>query len=306
MSRLRSSSDIRSQAVASILSSTDPRGGTAPFAIEEKRNAYLAATARAGDPAAVACVTDHDLQSEYGPIAIRVYEGSADSSRVVLYLHGGGFVSGNLDTHDPVCRSLASGSGCVVIAVDYRLAPEHPYPAALDDARAAARWVGQRWPGARVIVGGDSAGGNLAAVLALWAHAERLPLAGQILIYPVLDATLAGASLVENALIPPFTLLDYLFIWQQYLGPEVDRRNPQVSPLRAPALNGLPKTFLLTAEFDILRSEGAAYAQRLRESGVPVDHWDVPGMTHGFVQWAATVPEAREALDRIAAFISSL
>jgi acetyl esterase len=234
-----------------------------------------------------------------------VYEPEG-ASAVLLYLHGGGFISGNLDTHDPLCRQLAAAAGVTVVAVDYRLAPENPYPAAIEDCRDVARWVAEEWRGTPISIAGDSAGGGLAAATALWARDEKaVTFASQVLIYPVLDATLSGASLVENGLVGPFTLLDCVFVWQQYLtGTGADPRDPFVSPLHASSLAGLPPTLMITSEFDILRSEGAAYAKRLEEAGVQVKHIDVPDMPHGFVQWGATVEEGREILERAAQFIA--
>lgn len=291
---------------------TDPRGGTAPVGVEEKRRTYAGVAARAGAPAAVARINDETAKTDSGSVPVRVYAGDsagtdAQNRAVVVYLHGGAFISGSLDTHEPVCRAIARRAACTVVAVDYRLAPENPYPAALVDAQIATAWAAARWPDSRLVVAGDSAGGNLAAAIALWARDEgNVALAAQVLLYPVLDATLTGSSLIENGLLPPFTLLDCLFMWQKYLPLKVDRRHPYISPLLAATLARLPRTFLLTAEFDVLRSEGMAYAERLAANAVAVEHWDVPGMPHGFVQWGGTVPEGREALERVGAFVSAL
>ncbi|MBE7157244.1 MAG: alpha/beta hydrolase [Rhodospirillales bacterium] len=297
-----------------FLQQWDLRGGTAPFSADEKRDAYLAGVARFGPAQAVPETWDRTITGPGGPIPLRIYQPRSDRSEplpVLVYLHGGGFISGGLDTHDPVCRTLAHQIPAVVVAVQYRLAPEFPYPAAHEDAYAAlcfAQREADDWGGHpdELYVAGDSAGGLLAAAVTLRAKREAGPsIRRQVLIYPMLDATMSSPSLVSNGLIPPFTLLDCVHVWQQYLGSFHDRQNEQVSPLLASDLSGLPATLVVTAGLDILRDEGKTFAERLQHSGVPVQWREYPSMVHGFFQWYGTVQAARSAMDDVVNFLQS-
>jgi acetyl esterase len=302
--------DITNPEIRQLLDQMDPRGGSAPFSVEEKRKAYLAGVFRAGTPEPVASVEDRSIAGPGGGLGVRVYRPATEGELpVILYLHGGGFFSGDLDTHDPVCRFLANHVSAVVVGVDYRLAPDHIYPAAAQDCYAALRWIASSastfgGDPSRIVVVGDSAGGNLAAVVALMARDSEGPeLAAQILIYPMTDATFSFDSQVENGLIPPFTLIDCVYAWQLYLPYNVDRRHPYISPVMASSLSGVAPALILTAEFDILADEGEAYADRLRESGVAVEHEHFPGMVHGFFQWGAVVAGARLAMNRVVHYL---
>jgi acetyl esterase len=316
MGNLRSvAADVRNPEVREILEQMDPRGGSAPFTVEEKRKAYLAGIFRAGPPETVESVKDQAIEGPRGEIGIRVYrpQGAPDERGLpaVLYLHGGGFFSGDLDTHDPACRAIANRAQAVVVAVNYRLSPEHVYPAAAHDGYAALRWLAASASflgvdASRLFVAGDSAGGNLAAVVALMARDSGGPsLAGQVLIYPMTDATFSFRSQVENGLIPPFTVLDCVYAWQLYLPPNVDRRHPYISPVLAESLAGVAPAFLITAGLDILADEGMEYAKRLKQSGVPVQHAHYPDMVHGFFQWGGMVADARAAMERVVEFVRS-
>lgn len=212
-----------------------------------------------------------------------------------LFFHGGGWVVGSLATHDQVCRSLASRSGWAVAAVDYPLAPESPFPAALDAAGAALEWAERR--GGPVAAVGDSAGGTLAAALALRARGR---LALQVLIYPVTDASWDTPSYHEFAQGYGLTRSNMIWFWETYLGASGRADDPSVSPLRAPDLRGLPPCFVATAEFDVLRDEGERYASRLRESGVPARCVRYRGLNHGFIRMGAVYPQADRALTDIA------
>jgi acetyl esterase len=302
--------DITNPEIRQLLDQMDPRGGSAPFSVEEKRKAYLAGVFRAGTPEPVASIEDRSIPGPGGDLGVRVYRPATEGELpVILYLHGGGFFSGDLDTHDPVCRFLANHVSAVVVGVDYRLAPDHIYPAAAQDCYAALRWIASSastfgGDPSRIVVVGDSAGGNLAAVVALMARDSEGPeLAAQILIYPMTDATFSFDSQVENGLIPPFTLIDCVYAWQLYLPYNVDRRHPYISPVMASSLSGVAPALILTAEFDILADEGEAYADRLRESGVAVEHEHFPGMVHGFFQWGAVVAGARLAMNRVVHYL---
>jgi acetyl esterase len=243
---------------------------------------------------------DRSLPGPAGEIPVRVYRPGDESAPVLAYFHGGGWVLGGLNTHHGVCATLARLSGCVVCSVYYRLAPEHRFPAALEDAWAATTWlaehaeeVGGR-PGAHA-VGGDSAGGNLAAVCALRARDSGLPLALQLLVYPVTDADLDTSTYREFADGYSLTAHSMGWFWDHYL-PVGDRFHPDASPLRAADVGGTAPAFVLTAEFDPLRDEGEAYARRLEEAGVPVTLCRYEGMIHGFYRMPAVIERANDAL----------
>jgi len=239
-----------------------------------------------------------------GPQAIplRVYRppGVSDSRRlpVLVYFHGGGWVIGDLETHDVLCRQLTAEAGVSVIAVDYRLAPEHKFPAAADDAWAATRWIAAHAAelgvdADRLAVGGDSAGGNLAAVVALLAREAGGPrIALQILLYPVTDLVSESQSYADLADGYMLTRDSMRWFRAQYLAKEQDAADWRVSPLRAPSLAGLPPALVVTAGYDPLRDEGEAYARRLREAGVSVDAVSFGGMIHGFVPMGRLIDTA--------------
>jgi acetyl esterase len=228
---------------------------------------------------------------------------------VIAYFHGGGFVLGNLDTHDRLSRRLCRASQALVVTVDYRLAPEHRFPAALDDCMAVTHWLGDnaadlRGDRDRIALAGDSAGGNLAAAVALASRADDGPsLAAQALVYPVIDAACATPSFVQNADGYLLTASVMRWFWDQYLGPDGDPDNGYASVLRAPDLAGLPPTLVITAEFDPLRDEGEAYAEHLRNAGNDVTMHRYDGMIHGFLGMDAVVDDADTAMAEVGAFL---
>jgi acetyl esterase len=239
-------------------------------------------------------------------IPLRLYRGmAAEPGRCLLFCHGGGWVIGDLESHDGVCRQLANLAGCTVIAVDYRLAPEHPFPAAVEDAAAALRWVAAHGAElgvdpALLAVGGDSAGGNLAAVLALMGRDGTVPApCFQMLIYPVTD--LAGAAPEPDRFADGVTLTTAAMQWfrDQYIG-SADPADWRASPLRAP-LAGAAPAFVLTAGYDPLCAEGIAYAERLDAAGVAVSHFHMPTQVHGFVTMGRIIRAADTALEIAAA-----
>ena len=243
-------------------------------------------------------------------IPVRVYwpEGSADSSAgypAIVYYHGGGWVMGTLDVYDSLCHQLVRAGNCVVISVDYRLAPEHPFPAAAEDSHAATVWVAENAQELgvdpqRLVVAGDSAGGNLAAVVALMARDRAsVAIAHQVLIYPITDSSTETQSYQDNAEGYFLTRESMLWFWEQYTPNSTDRTNPYVSPLRAESLAGLPPAYVLTAEYDPLRDEGEVYAERLAQSGVPVELQRFDGLIHGFLRRTDIYHQSNTVVDRI-------
>jgi acetyl esterase/lipase len=262
-----------------------------------------------GVEAAMASVVDRTIPGPGGDLPVRIYVPTTDPGPRpgLVYFHGGGWVIGDLDTHDSTCRWLAEGSGATVVSVDYRLAPEHRFPAAADDALAALRWVADHGAEidvdpARLAVGGDSAGGNLAAVVAREACAAGLELRFQLLVYPVCDGTMARPSMDENAEGYFLTRESMAWFWGHYMG-DHDWTDPRASPLHAPdaALAGLAPALVVTAEYDPLRDEGEAYAARLAAAGVEVTATRYDGVIHGFFSMSDWVPEGRAALDQAGA-----
>jgi acetyl esterase len=273
----------------------------------EARELYKALSALA-QPEEVTRVDDRVVP---GPVdvPIRVYtpqDAIGGDAPLLVWLHGGGWVIGDLDTADAVVRALANRSGAVVVSVDYRLAPEHTAPAALDDALVALTWAVENAEllgvdAGRVAVGGDSAGGNLAAVLCQRVRDEFGPdIDFQLLVYPVIDCTLSHPSIDENA--EGYFLTKDTMVWfvGHYLG-GVDPKDPSVSPLHADSLAGLPPALVITAEFDPLRDEGEAYAAAMREAGVAVESVRYDGQIHGFFGMAALLDDAEVALDQAGA-----
>jgi acetyl esterase len=264
-----------------------------------------------GDGPGMALVRDLAFDGPDGAVPVRVYRPETDgegSLPALVYYHGGGWTLGTLDSIDAACRELADRVGCVVVSVDYRLAPEHPFPAAVDDAYAAVRWTARNAgafgadPG-RVGVAGTSAGANLAAVTALRLREEpvgALDLAAQLLCYPITDHAFDTDSYEENADGPLLTRADVGWFWERYLRSPVDGANPYASPLRARDLSGLPPACVVTAGHDPLRDEGVAYADRLAEAGVTTAREHYPSMPHGFLSLVDDVAVADRAMDAVA------
>ncbi len=255
----------------------------------------------------------HDLQASgpHGSIPVRAYRplGSADTETlpVLVYYHGGGWVIGDLDTHDTLCRELANGAGCAVIAVDYRLAPEHRFPAAVDDCLAATRWVranaaALHLDAARLAVGGDSAGGNLAAVVSIAARdSGDLPIAFQLLIYPATDAHRSHPSHTENGEGYLLTQETMAYFSDHYLPNRADYEDWRASPLLREDLSNLPPALVLTAGYDPLRDEGRAYAERLTAAGSHASCVCFDRQIHGFVPMGKVLDEANTAVALCAA-----
>jgi len=256
----------------------------------------------------LARIENRKIPGPAGEIPVRIYQPhGAGVKPVLVYLHGGGWVIGSLDSYDATCRELAEGAGCVVVSVDYRLAPEHRYPAAPEDCHAAVRWVAANAAslGAdpkRLAVGGDSAGGNLSAVVSQMARDKGGPaIHFQLLIYPVTDADFTRRSYVDNADGYLLTTAAMHWFWDHYLPAKSQRAEPYASPLRAADLSGLPPAWVCTAEFDPLRDEGEAYAQRLQQAGVSTTLTRFDGLIHGFISMGVAAPNAQAAVDEAVA-----
>jgi acetyl esterase len=245
----------------------------------------------------VAHVIDRGIRGPGGDIKMRIYRPDSDARLpILIYFHGGGWVVGSLDSHDGVARFLAGHGSCLVVSVDYRLAPENRFPAALEDAWAATHWVHEHaaeigGDASRLAVGGDSSGGNLAAVVALRARDGGLPLALQVLVYPVLDCV--GAA-------------DVSYWVSQYLGTEANSMSPDASPLRAADLHGVVPALVLSCGLDPLMVQAEAYVRRLGEAGVRARHICYPDLIHGAYRMPAVLPGARRMLeDTVSALINA-
>lgn len=245
-----------------------------------------------GDAESVSSVEDDDADG----VPVRVYRPMEGEAPALVWFHGGGWVLGSLDSYDRLCRALSARSDCAVVSVAYRLAPEHPYPAAVEDAWTATLWASRRFAG--LAVGGDSAGGHLAAITALRARDRSLALALQILGYPVTDAGCDTPSFRAHADVPNLTAKTARWFWDQFC--PLDRRGePEASVLRAADLRDVAPALVLTAEYDVLRDEGEAYARRLRDAGVPVTVTRYDGLIHGFLRMPAVIDRANDGIDEV-------
>ncbi len=267
------------------------------------------------EPPAVAESRDLQAEGPHGPIPVRLIRPAGAAAGAVLpvlvYYHGGGWVIGDLDTHDTLCRELANLSGCAVVSVDYRMAPEHRFPAAVDDSLAAAYWVRRNAaslgvdPG-RIAVGGDSAGGNLAAVVSLAARdAGDLPIRFQLLIYPVTDMHRSADSYRRNGEGYLLTRETMGYFCDHYITDRAHYDDWRASPLRRDDLAGLPPALVITAGFDPLRDEALHYAQRLTEAGNRATHVSFERQIHGFVTMGKVIDEANAAVLLCAAALRS-
>jgi acetyl esterase len=278
--------------------------------IERSRLALLMTSGLARGCPTVEKLEDRQIDGPGGPLRIRIYtpQGTGPFG-AALYFHGGGWVLNNVDTHDDLVRRLTAASGCVFVSVDYRLAPEHPYPAAIDDGYAALEWVAHHAAElhvdpARIAVSGDSAGGNIAAVLCLMARDRNGPrVSQQVLIYPITDCDFDRPSYRDNAEGYFLTRAQMQWFWNLYLPDAAQRTEPYASPLRAKSLAGLPPALVLTAEYDPLRDEGEAYAAALQAAGVPVTLHRYDGLIHAFMKRVEVFDAAHDAIARVAAVL---
>lgn len=286
--------------------------GTAPLytqTLAEARAADLAAI-RAGSGAVepVAQVRDTQVPGPDGPLPVRIHRPAGDGPLPTLvWFFGGGWTLGSVDTADGICRRLVNATGCQTVTVGYRLAPEHRFPAAVEDCHAALRWLAAHADEAgvdpdRIAVGGDSAGGNLAAAVTLLARADGGPrLVAQLLVYPNTDQRPSPPPIGEDPLL--FNRHSVAWYRQHYLADPADAAHPLASPLLAEDLSGLPPALVITAEHDPLRDEGERYAARLREAGVPTEATRYPGMIHGFFAMPGAFDAGRRAQEQAAAFL---
>jgi acetyl esterase/lipase len=288
-----------------MMAAAAPAERTRPSAGERRQS--LAKLMRYARATAEVTTTDGTLPGPVGKIAYRLYA-PADASESVpgfVFFHGGGMVAGSIETHDRVAAALADTTACRLISIDYRLAPEHKFPAAVDDAIAATEYIARNAPcfgidGTRLVVGGDSAGATLAAVVCQQAQRRTgIAISAQLLICPVLDFEETSPSreaFAEHHLIDRATLQADL---ADYLPEDTDPADPRISPLRALNLKGLPTAIIHTAEFDPMRDEGNAYARKLLAAGVVVEHTCHDGMIHNFHAMGAVLPQAQMILSQI-------
>jgi acetyl esterase len=278
---------------------------TADATPESRRAVMIAATTNPAFPKhPVHEVADRTIPGPADALPVRVFRPSAATGLpVILWFHGGGWVTGNLDTHDQLGRLLADHAGAVVVSVGYRLAPEAKFPAAADDCLAAYEWVLEHadevgGDATRIAIGGDSAGGNLAAVVALDARDRGLPQPKlQLLVYPVTDYEFDSAAMIDNAKGYFLEAEGMRWFWEHYARTASDYDDPRFSPLRATDLSGLARAVVITAEFDPLRDQGEAYGQRLRDANVPTEVVRADGLIHGFFGMHEFMPPGRDAWD---------
>ena len=263
---------------------------------------------------AVGEIRELRIDGPAGDLPARLYKPETASAKplpVLMYFHGGGFVIGNIETHDSLCRQLCQEAGCVVVSVDYRLAPEHVFPAAADDCIAATRWVHAQAAKlgidpAKIAVGGDSAGGQLAAVVALALRDDpTIDLAFQLLIYPVTDGFMQSPSIQSNGEGYMLTKDSLAFYYNHYFPDEAARSDWRGSPLLATDHSGLPPALVLTAGFDPLRDEGRSYADALSKAGVPTHYVCFERQIHGFLPMGKVISEANLAVSTCAAALRS-
>jgi acetyl esterase len=267
------------------------------------------------DPPDMGGIAELSAPGPNGAIPLRLYRpktaARSGPTGALIYYHGGGWVIGDLDSHDTLCRDFANGSGHTVIAVDYRLAPEHRFPAAVDDSLAAAQHIVREAANlgvdpARIAIGGDSAGGNLAAVVAIALRGKLShPLRLQLLIYPAVDSDMSRASIAANGEVLPLTRNAMTWFWEHYSGGVDLRADWRASPIKAKDLSNLPPAYVATAGYDVLLDEGRDFADALEAAGVPVTRKHYPGMIHGFITMGRLVRVANIATQEAAAAVKA-
>lgn len=302
--------DPQAKTIIDLIDSTGAFALTPETPPEQLRQLFGAMAAP--ESIAVAEVEDRTIPGPGGEIPVRIYTPAGDRPAPgLVYYHGGGWVIGGLDTHDGACRAFADATGAVVVSVDYRLAPEHPFPAPLDDATAALEWVHAHAAelavdADRIAVAGDSAGGNLAAVVSQVARDQGgPPICFQLLIYPVTDHEFESGSMHDNAEGYFLTRDAMRWFYSHYLTDDSQGSDPLVSPMRAESLAGLPPAFVLTAEYDPLRDQGIAYAEALAAAGTPCEGRTYGGMFHGFLSMVDYIDAGKVAFDDAVAALNA-
>ena len=277
----------------------------------EEARANGRARPRAPGPA-VARVEDRTIPGPDSELPVRIYTPEGDGPFPILaWFHGGGWVVGDLDSADATARSLTVGAQCVVVSVDYRLAPDTKFPGPAEDCFAATRWCSDHAAGlnadpSRLAVGGDSAGGNLAAAVSLMARDRGGPAIGfQLLVYPVTDRNFDTVSYTDNADGYQLSRDGMIWYWDHYLASDADASNPYAAPQQAGDLSNLPPALVITAEYDPLRDEGEAYGKALEAAGVPTTCTRYDGMIHGFFGMAAAVDKGRQAVDQASSLLQA-
>ena len=283
------------------------RSSTEPASLQERRDGYLALSTIAGPGPDLDHVEDRSIDGPAGPIPIRVYRNDG-AVGIFVFFHGGGHTIGDLDSHDEPCRRIATDANCTLVSVGYRLAPEAPFPAAVDDAWAAVRWADANRtdlggaPDAKIVVGGDSAGGNLSAVVALKARDVGLDLAAQCLVYPGTRTDDASPSMTENGVGYLLDLETMDWFREQYAA---DPKDWRASPIYADSHAGVAPALVITAEYDPLRDQGADYARALEAAGVPVTYSNYDGMTHVFFQFGPIADGGARCVAQVSAFAAA-
>jgi acetyl esterase len=302
-SQVQAANDASAKLVALAPPSDDP--------LTAARNAYRQIIPLAGEPEPIHSIQNHLIEASGRQIPIRIYNPSGGSNQpAVIYFHGGWFIGGDLETHDRPLRALANAANCLVVAVDYRLAPEHPFPAAIDDGYTVLQWVASK--GAefnidcnRLAIAGDSAGGAIATVVARKSlELKDLRVLLQVLIYPVTDPTLQTGSWQEFGNGPGINLKTAVGAWQMYVPNVADRKNGDAAPIFAANLAGNPSALIIIGEYDPLHDEAVAYGARLEESGVKVKTSIYKQMPHGFFQMAGYIDDGKRAIAEVAKTIT--
>lgn len=284
----------QAQAFVDQLALDNPPGWD-ELGVEKAREVFLTFQPMVGEAPQLSRVEDHRLPSG---VPIRLYCDQSDPTPVVMFFHGGGWVLGSVDTHDAFCRRLAKSSGCTIVSVDYGLSPENAFPGPVNDCYQATQFVHENATklgvdGSRMAVAGDSAGGHLAAAVAIRAKNNGGPeLALQVLLYPVIEPNFETESYQAFASGFGLTRVNMMWFWNQFLGGAT--ASPDAVPSHADSHVGLPPTMVLTAEYDVLRDEGVQYAQQLKDAGVEVSHRQQAGMLHGFLHLAGVFDTGAE------------
>lgn len=293
--------------IAAITSSGLPPFWTGSVAATRIQMAAFAGMLTPGP--ALSHVEDMRIPGAAGDVPARLYRAVENPKALLVYFHGGGWVFGELAEFDPMCRLLAQRSSCAVLSVRYRLAPENPFPAAIEDAFHVMRWAQTHewpWAGRRLFVMGDSAGGNLAAAVSLLLRGTAPELDGQILIYPVTASDVDSPTYREFANGPTVCAEAMCWFWDHYLAEASKRRDPRASPLYAADHSRLPPALVLTAEYDPLRHEGEAYADVLRRAGVAVQAHRYEGVPHGFFTMTGLIDESAKAIEEVSVWVGNI